>query len=61
MYVSLSNYIKLGIVADIRVYEKIGSLTKLQQVMGHSLLQVSLTYLRGFEVAQLDHSDLPAF
>ena len=61
MYVSLSNYIKLGIVADIRVYEKIGSLTKLQQVMRHSLLQVSLTYLRGLEVPQLDRSDLPAF
>jgi integrase len=27
----------------IQVYEKTGSLTKLQQVMGHSSLQVSLT------------------
>jgi len=45
----------------IRVYEKTGSLTKLQQVMGHSSLQVSLTYLRGLEVAQLDSNDLPAF
>ena len=36
-----------------------GSLTKLQQVMGHSSLQVSLTYLRGLEVKQLDAEDMP--
>ena len=38
---------------------KTGSLTKLQQVMGHSSLQVSLTYLRGLEVKQLDAEDMP--
>jgi hypothetical protein len=27
--------------------------------MGHSTLQVSLTYLRGLEVKQLDVEDLP--
>ena len=43
----------------IQVYEKTGSLTKLQQVMGHSSLQVSLTYLRGLEVKQLDTEDMP--
>ena len=43
----------------IQVYEKTGSLTKLQQVMGHSSLQVSLTYLRGLEVKQLDIDDMP--
>ena len=43
----------------IQVYEKTGSLTKLQQVMGHSSLQVSLTYLRGLEVKQLDVEDMP--
>ena len=43
----------------IQVYEKTGSLTKLQQVMGHSSLQVSLTYLRGLEVKQLDPNDMP--
>ena len=43
----------------IQVYEKTGSLTKLQQVMGHSSLQVSLTYLRGLEVRQLDPNDMP--
>jgi len=44
----------------IQVYEKSGSLTKLQQVMGHSSLQVSLTYLRGLEVIQLDQNDMPS-
>jgi len=43
----------------IQVYEKTGSLTKLQQVMGHSSLQVSLTYLRGSEVKPLDAEDMP--
>ena len=43
----------------IQVYEKSGSLVKLQQVMGHSSLQVSLTYLRGLEVRQLDINDMP--
>tara|TARA_B110000091_G_scaffold66647_1_gene73308 strand:+ start:449 stop:664 length:216 start_codon:yes stop_codon:yes gene_type:complete len=42
----------------IQVYEKTGSLTKLQQVMGHSSLQVSLTYLRGLEVKHLDIDDI---
>ena len=35
------------------------ALSKLQQVMGHSSLQVSLTYLRGLEVKQLDAEDMP--
>jgi len=43
----------------VKVFEKTGSLLKLQQVMGHSTLQVSLTYLRGLEVKQLDVEDLP--
>ena len=45
----------------IQVYEKTGSLTKLQQVLGHSTLQVSLTYLRGLEVRQIDQDDMPSF
>tara|TARA_S200000501_G_scaffold301498_1_gene288742 strand:- start:190 stop:330 length:141 start_codon:yes stop_codon:yes gene_type:complete len=36
-----------------------GSLTKLQRAMGHSSLQVSLTYLRGLEVAELKEEDMP--
>ena len=43
----------------IRVFEKTGSLQKLQQVMGHSDMKVSLTYLRGLEVKQFDVEDLP--
>ena len=43
----------------IKVYEKTGDLTKLQQVMGHSTLQVTLTYLRGLEIKQLSVSDMP--
>jgi len=43
----------------INVFEKTGSLLKLQQVMGHSTMQVSLTYLRGLEIQQLDVNDLP--
>lgn len=45
----------------IKVFEKTGSLIKLQQVMGHSDMKVSLTYLRGLEVKQLDVEDLPEF
>ena len=43
----------------IRVFQKTGSLQKLQQVLGHSDMKVSLTYLRGLEVKQLDVEDLP--
>ena len=43
----------------IKVFEKTGSLLKLQQVMGHSDLKVSLTYLRGLELKQLEVEDLP--
>jgi integrase len=44
----------------INVFEKTGSLNTLQQVMGHSSLQVSLTYLRGLEVRQLDQDVMPS-
>jgi integrase len=43
----------------IKIFEKTGSLQKLQQVMGHSDMKVSLTYLRGLELKQLDVEDLP--
>ena len=43
----------------IRVFEKSGSIATLQRVMGHSDMKVSLTYLRGLEVKQLDVEDLP--
>ena len=48
-----------GLFCVLRVFEKTGSLQKLQQVMGHSDMKVSLTYLRGLEVKQLDVEDLP--
>ena len=43
----------------IQVFEKTGSLIKLQQIMGHSDMKVSLTYLRNLELKQLDIEDLP--
>ena len=43
----------------IEIYKRTSSLTKLQQAMGHSSLNVSLTYLRGLEVAELKEDDMP--
>jgi len=43
----------------IEIFKRTGSLTKLQKAMGHSSLQVSLTYLRGLEVAELKEEDMP--
>ena len=37
----------------IEIYKRTGSLSKLQTAMGHSSLNVSLTYLRGLEIASL--------
>jgi hypothetical protein len=34
-------------------------ISKLQKAMGHSSLAVSLTYLRGLEVSELEESDMP--
>ena len=41
------------------IYKRTGSLSKLQKAMGHSSLAVSLTYLRGLEVSELEESDMP--
>ena len=43
----------------INIYQRTGSLTKLQQAMGHSSLNVSLTYLRGLEIPDLNENDMP--
>jgi len=43
----------------IEIFKRTESLTKLQKAMGHSSLNVSLTYLRGLEVAELTESDMP--
>jgi hypothetical protein len=36
-----------------------GSIAKLQKAMGHSIINVSLTYLRGLEIAELSDEDMP--
>ena len=41
------------------IFKRTGSITKLQKAMGHSSLKVSLTYLRGLEVAELTEEDMP--
>jgi len=43
----------------LKVFEQSGSLVKLQQVMGHSNLQVSMTYLRGLNTGNLSVHDMP--
>ncbi len=43
----------------IDIFKRTGSLTKLQKAMGHSSINVSLTYLRGLEVAELSEEDMP--
>jgi hypothetical protein len=43
----------------IEIFKRTASLTKLQKAMGHSSLNVSLTYLRGLEVAKLREEDMP--
>tara|TARA_B110000503_G_scaffold9387_1_gene12740 strand:- start:176 stop:1243 length:1068 start_codon:yes stop_codon:yes gene_type:complete len=43
----------------IDIFNRTGSITKLQKAMGHSSINVSLTYLRGLEVAELTEEDMP--
>ena len=43
----------------IEIFKKTGSITKLQKAMGHSSINVSLTYLRGLEIAELKEEDMP--
>ena len=43
----------------IEIFKRTGSIHKLQRAMGHSSLQVSLTYLRGLEVTELKEEDMP--
>ena len=44
---------------SINVFKKTGSLQKLQQVMNHSSMTVSLSYLRNLEIEQISLEDLP--
>ena len=43
----------------IEIFKRTGSITKLQKAMGHSFVNVSLTYLRGLEIAELKEEDMP--
>lgn len=43
----------------IEIFKRTGSLTKLQKAMGHSSVNVSLTYLRGLEISELNEDDMP--
>ncbi len=43
----------------IDLFKRTGSITKLQKAMGHSSINVSLTYLRGLEVPELSEEDMP--
>jgi len=43
----------------IDVYKRTGSIEKLKAAMGHSNIMVSLTYLRGLDVAELKEEDMP--
>ena len=49
----------INIMRLIFISQRTGSLSKLQRAMGHSSLAVSLTYLRGLEVSELEESDMP--
>ena len=43
----------------IEIFKRTGSITKLQKAMGHSSINVSLSYLRGLEIAELKEEDMP--
>jgi integrase len=43
----------------VEIFKRTGSITKLQKAMGHSSINVSLTYLRGLEIAELKEEDMP--
>ena len=43
----------------IEIFKRTGSITKLQKAMGHSSINVSLTYLRGLEIPEFNEEDMP--
>ena len=55
-YVTLYSFRHTG---AIDLFQRTGSITKLQSAMGHSSIKVSLTYLRGLEVPELTENDMP--
>ena len=52
---TLNKYKKI----NIEIFKRTGSITKLQKTMGQSSINVSLTYLRGLEIAELKDEDMP--
>lgn len=44
----------------VNVFRKTESLIKLKQVMGHSSIAVTITYLRGLGVVELNEDDMPS-
>jgi len=43
----------------IDIYKRTGSIEKLKAAMGHSNIIMSLTYLRGLDIAVLKEEDMP--
>jgi len=43
----------------IDIFKRTGSISKLQKAIGHSSINVSLTYLRGLEIPELTEEDMP--
>jgi integrase len=43
----------------LEIFKRTGSITKLQKAMGHSSIKVSLTYLRGLEIPELNEENMP--
>ena len=41
------------------IYSRVSSESERQKAMGHSSINVSLTYLRGLEIAELKEEDMP--
>ena len=43
----------------IEIFKRTGSITKLQKAMGHSSINVDLTYLESLEIPELNEEDMP--
>ena len=43
----------------IDIFKRTGRITKLQKALGHSSINVSLTYLRSLEVPEFKEEDIP--
>ena len=55
-YVTIYSFRHTG---ALEIFKRTGSINKLQKAMGHSSIKVSLTYLRGLEVPELNEEDMP--